>query len=749
MYRPSRLVRPAAAGWLVALLGVFTASAPAPAQNTPADPGLYVTVPNPLTSGDVTRITSRVEAARARPDRRPAVVVFDFNPDGKDAATPPSDYGAALQLADYIVKLDVATVGYVHARTTGHVVLPVLACQQVVCGPQAALGEVVRAGEPPLTEIPRNAYETIVGRSHPAYVVVARKMHDPAVQLRRGQRNGSDWYVDLRDRAKLPPDVQVTDNTPLPFAPDRAVGLFDARQLRDVGLSSRTADSRQELLETYGLTAAALRDDTYGGRAPVGYHYVLRGKVDGGTKEAVERVAREAVRRNANVLFLQIECAGGDLQAARDLAQALTDLQKPESAGGEALRVVAFIPDRAPDTAAVIALGCAEIVMSKRTGASPEGGEEKPAEAVIGAFEPYFAKNQGENPTAWATSLHALAEQHGHPALLAAGMVDRDVEIVRAHRKNNRAVRRLLSRAEYEADAARGDKAEWVLESRVKPKGQLLTLTATQAAELGLARFATDTRDAAELYGRYGVDPGTVQQATPAWLDRFAAFLKLPAVTLLLVVIGFAGLMLELKVPGATVPGIIAALCFILVFWAHTQFSGQVAVLAGLLFVLGLVLILLEMFVLPGFGLPGVTGIVLMLGALALVTVDQTPNTWEGAVGFAGQMATYLLAMIGGLAGAFVIARFLPNIPYANRLMLQPPTEATGEGPALASLPGAEQAAGLLGAVGVAMTVLRPAGTVRFGEEFVDVVTDGGYVPAGARVQVIEVEGTRIVVKEV
>ena len=64
-------------------------------------------------------------------------------------------------------------------------------------------------------------------------------------------------------------------------------------------------------------------------------------------------------------------------------------------------------------------------------------------------------------------------------------------------------------------------------------------------------------------------------------------------------------------------------------------------------------------------------------------------------------------------------------------------------------LPGAAQAASLLGAIGVSSTVLRPAGTVQFGEEFVDVVSDGGFIPAGTRVQVIEVEGTRIVVKEV
>src|SRR5205085_2829511 len=155
--------------------------------------------------------------------------------------------------------------------------------------------------------------------------------------------------------------------------------------------------------------------------------------------------------------------------------------------------------------------------------------------------------------------------------------------------------------------------------------------------------------------------------ASPAWLDQFASFLKLPAVTVLLVVIGFTGLILELKVPGTTVPGIIAALCFILVFWAHTQFSNQVAVLAGLLFILGLVLILLEVFVLPGFGAAGVIGILLMLAGLALVTVARVPDNWAEVSALGGKMAVYLLGMIASFGLALLIARYLSNIPYANR----------------------------------------------------------------------------------
>jgi membrane-bound ClpP family serine protease len=299
-----------------------------------------------------------------------------------------------------------------------------------------------------------------------------------------------------------------------------------------------------------------------------------------------------------------------------------------------------------------------------------------------------------------------------------------------------------MSEAEYEAD-----KTNWTGPQQIKPKGQLLKLDATLAEKLGVARYSVDTRDPTGVYALYGLDPSRVKEVTPGWLDRFAEFLRNPIVTVLLVVIGFTGLILELKVPGLTVPGIIAALCFILVFWSQSRFSGEMFVLALLLFILGLVLVGLEIFVLPGFGAPGIFGIICMLGGLGLVTFERVPQTSEewGILGV--KVSQYMFGMIGAFGLAFVIAKFLPKVPYANRLMLAPPTGPSGASEA--PLPGAEEAASLLGAIGTTNTPLRPAGVVRFGDKFIDVVSDGGFIGAGTRVQVIAVEGTRIVVKEV
>lgn len=724
-------------GWLVlTVAAVLWLAAGAVAQ--PAD-GLYVSVPNPLTSEAYTRIRNRVEEARGKADHRPTVLVFDFNPQDKDAGTPL--FGPCQDLGAYIAKLtDVTTVAYVHRRVTGHTVFPVVACQQLVVGPGGVLGPVVGKGEARLDKYQEGLYTSVAAADRPAYHAVVRKLFDPGVQLRKGKKGDAAYFVDLRDQAEFEKaGVKLTDTSPLSAAPDGGTASYTAAQLRELGLSRLTVDTRQDLLEAFNLSPAAVKEDPFAGRPPVAYRYTLRGPVDAGTREAVGRLLKDITRHKGNLLFLELRCRGGDLIAAAGLAEDLRKAQ--EATGDDAIQVVAYIPEKAPDTAAVVALGCSAIVMSKTAGAT--GG----AEAEFGDFEGVLrGPDAGALSATWAPTLRELAEAGGYPPLLAEGLVRKDLAIVQVQKKGNRSVRRLMTEDELAAN-----KADWELVSQVKAKGQLLKLTATQAEQLGLARFVVDKPDDGQVYAKFGVAQGQVREATPAWLDRFANFLTNPAVTIILVVIGFTGLILELKVPGTTVPGIIAALCFILVFWAHTQFSGQVAVLAGLLFLLGLVLVLLEVFVLPGFGAAGVTGILVILLALGLATfgsadggIPQTAAEWTR---LGGKMGQYLFAMIGAVALAFLLARFLPNIPSANRLMLTPPAEKPDADEP--ELPGAAEAASLLGAVGTAVTVLRPAGTVRFGDAFVDVVTDGGFIPAGARVQAIEVEGTRIVVKEV
>src|SRR5262249_30169379 len=137
---------------------------------------------------------------------------------------------------------------------------------------------------------------------------------------------------------------------------------------------------------------------------------------------------------------------------------------------------------------------------------------------------------------------------------------------------------------------------------------------------------------------------------------------------------GIAGLILELKMPGVGLPGVVAAVCFVLFFWAQS-FTGQFTLLAVLLFVLGLILIGLEVFVLPGLGVTGISGIVLVVGSLVLATLEKMPETTAEWLGLGATLTTFGMGLVAAIAAAFVLAWYLPHIPYANRLMLQPPGE--------------------------------------------------------------------------
>lgn len=715
----------------LAVLFVVSGFSTVSGQNTLGDEAIFISVQSPITSETVTRIRNIVDSARNQPSRPVRKVVFDFNPNGRNSQT--ADFGTSYELAKYIRGLSgLTTIGFATAEVSGHSVLPLLACNEIVVGRDVKIGDVLLGSTEAPSPTMIAGYEEILGTPRAQFRAVVRKMFDRNVSLGKGDRDGVTFFVDLRDKAKLETEgIQIPDPTPLSQGLPGSPGIFDAAALRALGLSTASAESRAELADLFSLSTGSIRGDLLDGRPPVAFRYVLSGPIDGAVRESVTRVVKDVARQKGNLLFLVLEGSGGDTTAALDLANRLLDL----SSEPDPVLVVAVVPDRAPDTATIVALGCGEIVMSLRR----DVRDGEPRESEIGDFEALLGN--AATKTMLQTNLRELAERQGYPELLLDGMVNPELGIVRVHAANDRSRRKLLTIEEFEAD-----KANWVSDGVIKPKGQLLRLNASRAYELGLARYIVNNSDLAEVYALYGLDATKVQEATPGFLDRFATFLRIPSVTVLLVVIGFAGLILELKVPGTTIPGIIAALAFILVFWAQSQFTGQNAVLGGMIFLLGLSLVLIEVFVLPGFGVAGITGILFMLGGIVLATFDRIPQSSDEWMLFGGRVSQFVGALVGAVFVAFIIARQLPNIPYANRLVLPPPVDSPTDAPIL---PGAAEAAALLGAIGTSATPLRPAGMAQFGDKYIDVVTEGDFINSGARIQVIEIEGTRIVVKEV
>jgi membrane-bound ClpP family serine protease len=498
-------------------------------------------------------------------------------------------------------------------------------------------------------------------------------------------------------------------------------------------------NSIDEVRERYQLPPASLYPAL---ERVVAWRVVVSGPITGELKEKVKRRVRKALGEKANLLILELACGDGESQAAHELAVFLTELNDSRR---EPVETIAYVTGRASNTAAFLAFACNKIVMQREV---RQGAKLIQEGARLGGFDRYIQEHPALEQTIRKNLAEIAAKKH-YPPILAEGMLDRELGIVAVESTKEESARKFISAAELKADQ-QGER-RWRSVGTVKPEGdkaggKYLTLTADEARKYGVVREVVGSFE--EVCEQEGISPSEVRNADSDWLDGLVDFLKDPWTSVVLVMLGITCLILELKMPGVGLPGIISAVCFLLFFWSHSQVSGQIVWLAFLLFLLGLLLIGLEIFVIPGFGVTGISGIVLVVGSIGLVAYGHWPRSNEEWVAYGQALGPFTISLLGALVAAFTLARYLPNIPYVNRLILKPHDEAGEFGDEMADSVHPDMAA-LLGAIGVAATPLRPAGKVQFGDDFVDVVAEGSYVLPGTRVQVVEIEGNRIVVKEV
>lgn len=713
--------------WLAIGLGILSASA----QETPRKDGLFITVPNPIKADTHELVRRKIADAVQRQQRKLSTIVFDFNPDELPSGT--SSFGVSLDLAKFIRRLQLGgepelprltTVAYVHKAVTRHSVLPVVACSEIVFSSDGSLGDVPRE-EAQEAEV-RTAYRE-QAKYHPSQDVILRLL-DPTLALKRvkmltgEERIASEatlagWKKDGKDY------VVVNDNRRLP-EPGRS--LIDAETAREIGLAQAIYESRGELVEALGLSRRSLTEDWLIDRTPVPWRLEVRGPLDGGKVQSLERRIKAAVGRNANFIILQLESEAGDIRHVGALASQLRTLK--DNTGVHPVRTVAYVPPgKTLGAATFLALGCSEIVLGK--------------DAVLADFR--YLKD--EDRALVRDMIVPLAKSQGYPPLLFQATAQPDLTLVRVKpRAEGGASTQLVTEPEFTADQ-RSATPRWNAFGRILPAdGHLLRIASDLAREWQIvAAGDLDTLDA--LYNYLGLDADHVRVSRDDYLDRVAEFFREPWVNFILIMLGVIGLILEIKMPGTTIPGTVAAICFVLFFWAYS-FVGEFTLLAVFLFLLGLIMIAVEIFIVPGFTFVGLTGIVLVLASLGLVTLDRWPTTSQDWVNLGGTLTTFGFSVVAAVIGAITLAYYLPSLPYANRLVLRPPTDLP-EGEVTSSYPSVP--ARLLGAVGVSVTTLRPAGKAQFGDDFLDVIAEGDFVEPGKRVQIVEIEGNRIVVKEV
>ena len=700
---------------------------------------LELTAPIDDRTGAWVKTTALELIAQSRPGGPKPVLILRV-------PTGTSPYADIYPLAKFLTSNQVAslrTVAWVPDSVTGYNAILPLACDEIVMHPDAELGDLGRGAR--LDDDQREFVLSIARKQNNPLVsqALVRGMTDPAVAVLRVTTEANDGRrstvlatrTELEDLRRA--DVSVVEVQTLKEAGvDGVFGATTAR--RNNILATATADSRGEVVGIYGLPIESATDSARGGKYKRVRLIRVEGVIDQLLESFLERQIDRAVGQGADLIIFEITSPGGLLYVSEQLATKIAELDERE--GEAAIRTVAYIPEMALSGGTMIALGCDEIYLAP----SARMGDAAPIEMRPGeAFE--RAPEKVLSPT--ITLFTRLAKRKGRPPALIRAMVDKDYEVFRV---TNAATGQVWFLGDDEIHAA-GD--EWIRERRVpeSEKGLLLTVDGERAHDLKIAGPAQE--DFASLKLHLGLP---ADQSVPAvkqtWVDSLVFFLNSPPVTFALLMLGFFLIYLELHFMSGLL-AIGSALCFGLFFWAKVL-GGTAGSLELLLFVIGLVLIALEVFVVPGFGVFGLTGMILVGAAMVMASQTFQGATIGESVTQAGKTVTQIgMAVFGVVVLASIVGRFLPRMPLFRDLMLAAPgaeefiaggvrlnPELTGQSAASPGL--------VVGMPGKAITTLRPAGKARIGEELIDVVSDGPYVEPGTPIEIVEIHGNRVVVRQ-
>lgn len=473
----------------------------------------------------------------------------------------------------------------------------------------------------------------------------------------------------------------------------------------------------------------------------------IEGMIDDGLFVLVKRALAEA--KDAEAVVFVIDTFGGRVDSAVNIGDAIL---------GAPCKTIAYVTGKGAISAgAMIAFSCNEIEMKPGT--------------TIGAAQPVMMSPSGTEPTGEKElsyvrkRMRALAEVNGHNADIAEAMVDKAV--VLAKREVNGKVEVFsIGRGGSPGvvPAVQENPLERVLGEPPRtapivmpgpyvpdpepPEGaqvidtgsQLLTLTPQEALQYGLIKVTAKSLD--EVLAQHNIGGADRVQLELTWAEQTFRFLTSPLVSMLLLALGIGGIYYEAKAPGFGLPGVVGITCLALFFGAQ-YIIGLAEWLDILLVVVGIGLILAEIFIIPGFGLPGVAGIICFLLGIYLsltnVAVPQYPWDFERlrnagiSLGGAAAILTLLIAALW---------RLLPQTPLYRGVVHQG-MQSAADGYTVQSVSDEIEAVGLQG---TAVTVLRPAGRGRFEGRTFNVVSRAEYIEEGTPIVIVEVEGNRYVV---
>ncbi len=468
--------------------------------------------------------------------------------------------------------------------------------------------------------------------------------------------------------------------------------------------STTQTSTVQAEAETTTSQKQPLRTLTQGDRYRV-YRIEMRDDIDNSLAFSLHRAVVAARAAKADIVVLDIHTNGGTLNATEQIRDDLLSIEVP---------VYSFINTKAWSAGALLAVTGDKIVMAPLAsiGAS---------QVIMGTGTTVPEVMEQKINSALKGQIRAVAKHKGHPVRTCEAFIDRNIDM-----------------------------------PGVKPKGEVLTLDSDQATTgtryvdpdthqtvrlKPLAAFQAENIEALLQHEKIG--PADILNYEMTWSEGLASWLLIIRPILLL--LGLGALYVELKTPGLGIAGAVGVFFLALFFW-----GSYVADLANyieiLLFLAGIVFIGVEIFVLPGFGLAGILGILLVTTSLILAMVRLMPSPNIPELGYNYGMLrealqNFLLVFVGAIPLVWVLSRILPGFPIFRQIVLEPfdPSEAAPEPPSGLTLGRRPEPEDMIGKTGVAQTDLHPAGFALVDGRRLDVVTLGDFIGRGQQIRIVEI----------
>lgn len=486
--------------------------------------------------------------------------------------------------------------------------------------------------------------------------------------------------------------------------------------------------------------AAAQADNQLEPKTVKAFVITCKGMIDDGLYKSIQRRTEAALENGADYLIYEIGTYGGLLKSADDISKYfILDVSKKA-------HTVAYITTEAISAGAMISVSCKDIVMLENTtigdcapialGGKLEGVEREKVESFTRA------------------AFDRAAQANNYPAALLKAMVSMQTEVYRL--KN-------LTTGEYEFFEAdklpkRSKKYNPDIKELIVKNDELLTLTAFDALEYGIAR--TNVKKLSEVLDFFAERDGIKFTEKPVvlrtnWSEEMVRWVNSPAVMGVLVMLALLGVYIEFNTPGVGLPGLAAVICFAIIIGSK-YLVGMANWLEVAFFAAGVLLLMVEIFVLPGFGAAGFLGIIFISAGLFGMLIKNAPNEipwpqsefdWQlfinGAFGIA-------MGFIGFVLLAWVLTRYLPRMKFLSGLILVPKDVKSCNAKQVKSNSVAGKNVSVkIGDVGEVTSILRPAGKAKFANAIVDVIAHAEFLGKGTKIEVVEIHGNRVIVKEV